>query len=86
MTKTIYSHPDEKLHVILDALNVWEQSIRQDPGVRPWNDYEGSFGGPSDFDDGEPASEEQRREAYLAELDRARTDITRLLDLGIPLP
>lgn len=84
-TKQVPTWPTDRLHVIIDALDDFEKAINADT-THPWRDYDSAFGGPLDFEDDEPAPDEVRKAAYLSELDRARMDVTRLLDLGIPLP
>lgn len=76
-TDTIRIHPDDKLHVILDAIGAMRAAI--EGGDAPWADYSGSFGGDED------APDTQRREAYLEALEGAELDITLRLDVGRPL-
>ena len=84
-TKPVPIHRDDKLHAILDALNVWENHLNTDPSLHPWDEYDGSFGGPGDYEDDQPTPPEARRATYLAQIEQARFEITRKLDLGEPL-
>lgn len=83
MPEINHYHPDDKLHVLLDAIAFARGEIegRTANGTisrwHPWEDYQA--------DDPEAPDAKSTRDGWLAVLAWAELDVTRKLDTGAPL-